>query len=84
LEKELLNILEYKIINLKLINYDYIQYINDLSNFFEQYKNECNKLKIIPPDEETKLLYSVNELDKIDINHHQFIITKILRIILKN
>jgi len=31
----LLNILEYKIINLKLINNDYIQYINELNNLFE-------------------------------------------------
>jgi hypothetical protein len=31
----LLNILEYKIINLKLINNDYIQYVNDLNDLFE-------------------------------------------------
>jgi len=64
----LLNILEYKIINLKLINNDYIQYVNDLNDLFEQYKNECNKLKRVSLDEETKLLYAVNELDKIGIN----------------
>jgi len=31
--QSLLNIHEYKIINLKLINNDYIQYINELNNF---------------------------------------------------
>jgi len=64
----LLNILEYKIINLKLINNDYIQYINELNNLFEQHKFESNKLKRIPFDEETKLLFAVNELDRIGIN----------------
>jgi len=64
----LLNILEYKIINFKLINNDYIQYVNDLNNLFEQLKNECNKLKRVSLDEETKLLFAVNELDKIGIN----------------
>ena len=68
----LLNILEYKIINLKLINKlinnDYIQYINKLNNLFEQHKFEFNKLKRIPFDEETKLLFAVNELDRIGIN----------------
>jgi len=64
----LLNILEYmnkKIINLKLINNDYIQYVNDLNDLFEQHKNECNKLKRVSLDKATKLLYAVNELDKI-------------------
>jgi len=64
----LLNILEYKIINLKLINNDYIQYVNDLNDHFEQHKNECKKLKRVSLDEETMLLYAVNELDKIGIN----------------
>jgi len=64
----LLNILKYNIINLKLITNDYSQYVNDLSKLFEQHKNECNKLKRIPLDEETKLLYAINELDKIGIN----------------
>jgi len=64
----LLNILEYKIINLKLINNDYIQNVNDLNNLFEEHKNECNKLKRVYLDEETKLLYAVNKLDKIGIN----------------
>jgi len=64
----LLNILEYKIINLKLINNDYIQYINELNNFFEQHKFESNKLKRICFDEETKLLFALNELDRIGIN----------------
>ena len=64
----LFNILEYKIINLKLINNDYIQNANDLNNLFEEHKNECNKLKRVYLDEETKLLYAVNKLDKIGIN----------------
>ena len=64
----LLNILEYKIINHKLINNDYIQYINELNNLFEQHKFESNKLKRISFDEETKLLFAVNELDRIGIN----------------
>jgi len=64
----LFNILEYKIINLKLINNDYIQNANDLNNLFEEHKNECNKLKRVSLDEETKLLYAVNKLDKIGIN----------------
>jgi len=54
----LLNILEYmnkKIINLKLINNDYIQYVNNLNDLFEQHKNECNKLKRVSLDKEKKL-----------------------------
>jgi len=64
-DQALLNILENKIINLKLINNDYIQYVNDLNDLFEQHKNECNKLKRVSLDEETKFLYAVNELDKL-------------------
>jgi len=57
-----------KLLTLKLINNNYIQRVNGLTNLFEQYKNECNKLKRIPFDEEIKLLYAVNDLDKIGIN----------------
>jgi len=57
-----------KLLTLKLINNNYIQRVNGLNNLFEQYKNECNKLKRIPFDEEIKLLYAVNDLDKIGIN----------------
>jgi len=64
----LLNILEYKIINLKLINNDYIQYINELNDLFEQHKFESNKQKKKPFDEETKLSFAINELDRIGIN----------------
>ena len=40
----LLNILEQKIKNLKINNNDYIQYINELNNLFEQHQTECENL----------------------------------------
>jgi len=40
----LLNILKQKIKNLKINNNDYIQYINELNNLFEQYQTECENL----------------------------------------
>ncbi|KAG4094616.1 hypothetical protein H8356DRAFT_1427790 [Neocallimastix lanati (nom. inval.)] len=61
----LLNILEQKIKNLKINNNDYIQYINELNNLFEQYQIECENLNKKSMDEETNLLYSSIELDKI-------------------
>jgi len=64
----LLNILEQKIKNLKINNNDYIQYINELNNLFEQYQIECENLNKKSMDEETNLLYSSIELDKIGIN----------------
>ena len=74
----LLNILEYKIINLlKLISNDYIQYNNELNNLFEQYKFESNKLKRIPFDEDPKLLFAVNELDRIGINSNLIMVLSI-------
>ena len=40
----LLNILEQKIKNLKINDNDYIQYINELNNLFEQHQTECENL----------------------------------------
>jgi len=64
----LLNALKLKMVNLKIIDNDYIQYINELNNLFDQYQNESEKLKITALDEETKLQYSIHELYKIGIN----------------
>ena len=64
----LLNILEYKNKNLKVVYNKYLQYVNDLNNQFEQHQTECENLKKDPMDEETKLLYSLIELEKIRIN----------------
>ena len=62
----LLNILEYKINNLEIIN-DYILYLNELNNLFEQHQSESEKINKNPLDEETKILYSATELKKVGI-----------------
>jgi len=65
----LLNILKQKIKNLKINNNDYIQYTNELNNlFFEQHQTKCENLNKKSMNEETKLLYSSIELNKIGIN----------------
>ena len=64
----LLNILKQKIKNLKINNNDYIHYINELNNSFEEYQTECENLNKRSIDEETNLLYSSIELDKNGIN----------------
>jgi len=64
----LFNALKLKMVNLKIIDNDYIQYINELNNLFNQYQKESEKLKITALDEETKLQYSIHELYKIGIN----------------
>jgi len=51
----LLNILGHKIINLKIINNVYIQFINELNHLYDQYEMECQKLNRPPLDEETKI-----------------------------
>ena len=63
----LLNILEYKINNLEIINNDYILYLNELNNLFEQHQSESEKINKNPLDEETKILYSATELKKVGI-----------------
>jgi len=45
--------------------------------------NKRNKLKRIPLDEETKLLYSVNELYKININSPPIYNYKIFKDLIK-
>jgi len=62
----LLNILEYKINNLEIIN-DYILYLNELNNLFEQHQSESEKINKNPLDEETNILYSATELKKVGI-----------------
>ena len=60
----LLNILEYKINNLEIIN-DYILYLNELNNLFEQHQSVSEKINKNSLDEETKILYSAKELKKV-------------------
>jgi len=56
----LLNSLKQKMFNLKFINNDTIQYINELNNLFDQYQCESEKLDKNPLEEETKLQYSIH------------------------
>jgi len=61
----LLNILKYKINNLETINNDYILYLNELNNLFEQHQSVSEKINKNSLDEETKILYSAKELKKV-------------------
>jgi len=63
----LLNILQYKINNLGIVNNDYILYLKELNNFFEKHQNESKKINKNLLDGETKILYSASELRNVGI-----------------
>ena len=66
--ESLLNLLMQKIKILEINNNNYILYLNELKNLFEQYDMECVKLNKNKLTEESKIIYACAKFYKLTSN----------------